>query len=115
MNATTKVLVGTRGSYNIVTADGSIVGQHLVRPETTGSTVTRTNVQSRVQPGVVSVLEQLGLKGAGSPSPNPIADLPNWGTGGRTTSPAASGMDPAKTWMYVGAAVVLFMLFKKKK
>lgn len=113
-SATHKVAVGTRGSYNLVSASGKVVGQHLVRPITQGSIVTQSNVQSSGG-GTDPVMSQLGLVGAGSPSPNPIADQPNWGTGGRMTSPAASGSNPAKTWMYVGAAVVLFMLFKKKK
>lgn len=113
-SATHQVAVGNRGSYNLVTASGQVVGQHLVRPVTQGSVVTQSNVEPS-RAGAESVLSQLGLIGAGSPSPNPIADQPNWGTGGRMTSPAASGSNPAKTWLYVGAAVALLMLFKKKK
>jgi len=113
-SATHKVAVGTRGSYNLVSASGKVVGQHLVRPVTQGSVVTQSNVQSS-RVGAEEVLSQLGLVGAGSPSANPLADQPNWGTGGRMTSPAASGSNPARTWLYVGAAVALFMLFKKKK
>ena len=111
MTGTTKVLIGSRGGYKLVNAAGVTVGGHMPRPET----ATRQTRSTRADPATVVQKQQLGLGGTGAPQQNPLADTPNWGTGGRNTSPAASGADPSRTWLYIGGAVVLFMLFRKKK
>lgn len=60
-----------------------------------------------------SVKKALGITGTGSPTVNPLSDVPNWSTGGRTTSAAASGTDPAKMWLWIGGAFLLFLVMKK--
>ena len=55
--------------------------------------------------------------GKTTPDANPLADVPNWFTGGRQTSPAAAmaGDTMQINWMYIaGAAAVAFLLFRRK-
>ena len=111
----TKVMIGSGGNYKLVNAQGITVGAHMVRPVTATQQTAQSNTLSLGKEVRKDLALQLGLTGAGSSQSNPLSDVPNWGTGGRDTSDAAGGDDPSMTWMYVGAAVVLYLVLSKKR
>ena len=76
------------------------------------SRLTSTNIQ----PGLSAITQ----KGTGASStipsatPNPLADVANWKTGGRKAPFSSMGKDDLMMW-YIGGAVLLAVVLMRRK
>lgn len=105
-----------------VSPTGVVVGQTLMRPQTMGGSAQQSrssSVGSTTNQGMI-VTPSFNPTGVRLPDSilsqqmtNPLADKPNWRTGGRRTSPAAGGFNPQ--WLLLGGAVLLLIAMGRKK
>lgn len=103
-----------------VSPTGIVVGQTLMRPQTMGGSAQQSrssSVGSTTNQGMI-VTPSFNPTGLRLPDSiltqqmtNPLADKPNWRTGGRRTSPAAGGFN--RQWLWIGGLVVLALVMKR--